>query len=686
MKGIKLMKAIQSIVILGVVFSCVQDDNFTTPTVTCIEPELTATTTIQQVKEMYIYGAPTVIDTDIIIEGYVVSSDKSGNIYKSISIQDKPKNPTAAIKIAIDETNLYTKYNIGRKIYVKLKGLAVGYSYGSIQIGKASGSSLEKIASFEVDNHIIRSCEVVEIVPKEVTLSELNDTMLEMLIKIKNVQFKDEELGNTYANTSTTQTVDRYLEEFSANCDFSGTITVRNSGYSSFKNELLPEGKGTIIAIYSNYYNNYQLYIRDTNDLNFTETRCSTTALQSTISISEIRALYSGTMVEFGIENNYVMEGYVISSDQEGNFRKKIVLQDAIENPLAGIQILVDDGAIFENYAIGDKVFVKLDRLYMAQKDEILSIGYPNGTTVTEIPESDISDFLFNSNENFQLTPKQLAISETSNPTLENTLVRVQNVQLVEDELGMAYTYFSGVNEGVRLLETCNNPARLGVFTYGEATFSNSLFPEGHGTITGVLAGNLQMRNLTDIQFTEPYEDCPVVIPKIMITEVADPNNSTSSRFVELYNAGDTAINLTGWKLNKYVNGSTSVSSSGVDLTGIIIEASAFVIIANTGYAATFLDTPTVETTYISGNGDDAYELVNSTGEVIDIYGVIGEDGTGTNWEYLDGRAVRNTTVSMPNTVFSANEWTIYTASSNTQVSFSNAPQNAPEDFNPRMR
>ena len=52
-----------------------------------------------------------------------------------------------------------------------------------------------------------------------------------------------------------------------------------------------------------------------------------------------------------------------------------------------------------------------------------------------------------------------------------------------------------------------------------------------------------------------------VIIPKIMITEVADPINNVSARFVELFNAGDTEINLSGWKLNKYLNGSTNVSS-----------------------------------------------------------------------------------------------------------------------------
>ena len=132
-------------------------------------PKLHATNTIAQVKDMYTFGGATKIETDVIIEGYVVSSDKSGNIYKSLSIQDKPENPTAAIKISIDQSDIYTTYNVGRKVYVKLKGLAVGYSFGSIQIGKASDTELGRIPALEVKNHIIRSCEVVEIIPKVVS-------------------------------------------------------------------------------------------------------------------------------------------------------------------------------------------------------------------------------------------------------------------------------------------------------------------------------------------------------------------------------------------------------------------------------------------------------------------------------------------------------------------------------------
>jgi hypothetical protein len=110
------------------------------------------------------------------------------------------------------------------------------------------------------------------------------------------------------------------------------------------------------------------------------------------------------------------------------------------------------------------------------------------------------------------------------------------------------------------------------------------------------------------------------------------------------------------------------------------------VIIAGSEYKILFDDIPDIETTYISGNGDDVYELVNNTGARIDIFGVIGVDGNGTNWEYLDGRAVRKTSISTPNPIFTISEWTIYSAASNSLITHPNSPQNAPAGFNPRVR
>jgi hypothetical protein len=56
-------------------------------------------------------------------------------------------------------------------------------------------------------------------------------------------------------------------------------------------------------------------------------------------------------------------------------------------------------------------------------------------------------------------------------------------------------------------------------------------------------------------------------------------------------------------------------------------------------------------------NGDDAIELFRS-GEVIDVFGTVSEDGSGMPWEYTDGWAYRNTGSTPNSGVWNANEWT----------------------------
>jgi len=55
-------------------------------------------------------------------------------------------------------------------------------------------------------------------------------------------------------------------------------------------------------------------------------------------------------------------------------------------------------------------------------------------------------------------------------------------------------------------------------------------------------------------------------------------------------------------------------------------------------------------------NGDDNLELVDPFGKRVDVFGVIGEDGSGTNHEFRNGRALRNSTVNEGNPVYTFSE------------------------------
>ena len=666
---------------VALVFSCV-DDVPSTPSILCREPVMVTNSSLLATKDRAGFGT-VLFEEDLVVSGYVVSDDTSGNHYKLLYLQDAPENPKVSLPVLIDQTQLHAHYPVGRKVFLKLKGLSIGYRFGVLSLGVNQGGTLAPIHSSKIDEHLFRSCEQVPIVPKKVTLSELNTSMVGMWVVLEHMQFAAKERGNSYADTGT-HSVDRMLQQVSENCLLDAEIPLRTSGFASFKSESLPLGKGAVKALLTAYYSDLQLVLHSPEDLDFSEERCADSApLSATLGFEEVLQMYQGTLVEFGEEETMVLEGFVISSDREGNFTKRIVLQDAFENPSLGLQILTDEEETHEQFALGQKVFFKLNRLYMDRVDGVLSMGYTDGKTVEAIEEGALFDFVVPTEEIQTLVPLSKELSELDTESFQNTLVRIEKLQLVAQELGKAYAYYSGDAAADRTLETCGVLQKINLHTEEGARFAHESFPKGLGAITGVLSRSnqklkVQIRSLVDVEFSAATERCPLIIPKVLLTEIADPHNNNMARFVELYNAGADPIDLEGWSLHKYLNGSSVVSGTALRLSGVLPSKS-FLILGNTSFASVFGFAPDIVSPYISGTGDDVYELVDPNQKVHDVFGHRGIDGSNTGWEYTDGKAIRKVEVTEPNPVFELSEWTVFSKANE-------AAQEAPADFGPKER
>jgi hypothetical protein len=668
-------------------FACLDDTTFSSPTIDCTAPEIVATNMIQQIKQLYQYGSAAPIDDDLIIEGIVISTDEFGNTYKSLTLQDSWEDPTAGIKLAIDKTHLYTKYEIGRKVYVKLKGLAIGFMYGSLYIGKIKNGELDRIPGFDLNDHLVRSCDVTDVIPKKISIENLAIENTDMLIQLDGVQFNEMDLNKTYGSLANTSTNSIRMELFNKECKYLKTLDLNISGFASFKHEQLAVGNGSISGIINRYYDDLFLEIRNTKDIILENNRCDYgQAFEITTTLVDVKEMYKGELVEFGTDPGKLLEGFVISDNRQGNFMNLIVLQDSPDNPGAGIQILIETDSDEVQFIPGEKVFIKLDKLYMDEVQGILSMGVPGKKGLEPIPKNLLGSIIFNSHEHTEIEPVEINLSDITESSYENTLISISGLQLESSELGKPFTFFSGDLDGVRTLEKCGDFKKLQIQTNGSAEFANELFPQGNGKVTGIITTYLKVRTKNDVDFNLPREDCPIVKPKVFITELADPVNSVGARFVEIFNADDKSIDLSGWTLNKYNNGSTTVTGQGIDLTGIVIKPSEYLIIANLEYKHIFNDIPDIETNYITGNGDDVYALNSSTGTIVDVFGVIGEDGNGKRWEYLDGKAIRKPTIVQSNEFFDPEEWLIYSLAKNDKVDYPFTAQRAPENFNPRAR
>ena len=273
-KFLKLPITVATLFIIAVtVNSCKKD--FDNPPA-YVDPNVVANTSIATLKAMHASGGFEAVTTDLIISGVVIADDKSGNLYKEIYIQDA----TGGIAIELNGTNLYTSYPVGRKIYIKMKGLYLSDYAGMIQVGVLDKSipnnpALAGISYTLFDTYIARGTYNNPVVPTTVTVAQLTtgiqDPLLGTLVKLNGFEFSSGDIAGTFADTSAAK---NSFDLFIKDCGGS-SIDVRTSGYANFAGAHPPAGNGSIVALYTKYNSTKQLVLRDPSDINFTGPRCS---------------------------------------------------------------------------------------------------------------------------------------------------------------------------------------------------------------------------------------------------------------------------------------------------------------------------------------------------------------------------------------------------------------------------
>ncbi|WP_373519718.1 DUF5689 domain-containing protein [Pricia sp.] len=423
-------------------------------------------------------------------------------------------------------------------------------------------------------------------------------------------------------------------------------------------------------------------------------TECPT-ELVANSTYAEVKNLYVDQT--FQIQQDLVIEGYVISSDEEGNFFSVLHFQDSPVNPSEGFEIEIDvrDSHLF--YPVGSKMYIQLKGLYLGKSKDIFKIGGVftsfGNASVGRLPSTVVDNHLFVAcDEKVEITPTIISFPDIPK-NLTNTLVRLDGLEVSDAVVGQ--TFALEREETERTLTDCND-SELVLLNSGFSDFQAEILPEGNGSIIGVLLREndtyrLAIRDPSDIDFTN--ERCADLVDEftsatIFISELADPDNNIAARFVELYNAAKEPLNLKGWTLRRYTNANTEISST-VDLSDFTIGAETTLTISPNpaefeavyGFAP---DLAVGKNSPADSNGDDNLELVDPFGTVVDVFGIIGEDGTGTSHEFEDGRASRNADIKKGNSKYTFSEWTIYNDTGD--LGTIKLPQNAPEDFTPGER
>lgn len=179
--------------------------------------------------------------------------------------------------------------------------------------------------------------------------------------------------------------------------------------------------------------------------------------------------------------------GYVVSSDEGGNFYKTIVVQDRPSEPHCGIQLRLNQSDYYEKYIPGQKIVLKVSGLSIANEKGSLVLGHQRNSRLTEIPESLINEHLQRSNEIVEIQPQKSEIGKLESSMI-NTYVRLDDVQFVWHEVGRTFAAERfDAYQGVRIIEQCEKGNILPLRTSTYANFSFVEVPASKCSITGVL-------------------------------------------------------------------------------------------------------------------------------------------------------------------------------------------------------
>lgn len=205
-------------------------------------------------------GHPRTLTEPICIEGCVVSTDRHGEFYHRMVIQDA----TAGIEIAIDQADLHLYYAVGDSLRVECCGLTIGGYGGAARLGgaPAGGYEVSDLAWDEwlLASHHLGSCHQP---PKAdtVDIQEIGPQHIATLVGLVGTRFV--EAGESWAEAEGVATT-RHLVDVATGRD---TLAVRTSGYTDFHHLPLPEGPLTVRGIVGYFGGSYQLTIASPDDI-----------------------------------------------------------------------------------------------------------------------------------------------------------------------------------------------------------------------------------------------------------------------------------------------------------------------------------------------------------------------------------------------------------------------------------
>lgn len=233
---------------------------------------------------------------------------------------------------------------------------------------------------------------------------------------------------------------------------------------------------------------------------------------ESNTTIAELLAMHEVGSVEsydsIPVGSNIIICGVVTTSDQWGNNYKYI----NIEDETGGIQIKIDNKALYNKYKVGQRIYVKCDGLVLGDYRKLPQLGFWANGQMQPIPSFKTYLYLFPDGAPTDVEPSivMTSIPKADNipETSYNRLVRIEGATFVEGGAATFSDPGSSTSHDIKMADGSTITLR----TNNYATFASETLPVGTGNITGILTRynsivQIVINSLDDlVNFVPPVE------------------------------------------------------------------------------------------------------------------------------------------------------------------------------------
>ena len=595
---------------------------------------------IEDVRALY-QGENVTISEDWTICGTVISNyrhSESGGLnnatsQKSVVIQDE----TAGIVLYLAENN--EELALGDRIEVKVNGLVLQrFDNGSLQIDAVPMDRITKITTGS------------QVEPKTISASELVTGEYEsQYVAVTDVQVVDSDLGKTFV-TQDGEGKDRHTS-----INFISRTGVRfllfSSAYSTFGDQPVPEGSGTLKGIAAVHGGDYQISITSTDDYaELTGERFDNSGFErpqpTKATIAEVLAASVSGSVWYEITGTISN----IEASDYGNF--------TITDETGSIYVY---GLTSEWRADGknDQSFPELG----LKAGDILTLAGTRDEYKDE-PQIGGPAYYISHKDGGGEDPDPDEPGDLKVATIAEFLAAEPGDGVWYQLTGEMYDIYNTQYGNFWIRDDAGNQVRVYGLTStkqesNDHSFESIGLSEGDivtiATLRAEHNGEAQAGGTPPAYYISHEEGEEPEVPTgdptaLIISEYVE--GSSNNKYLEIANISDSEIDLAAYTLIKYTNGAED-GAVEMALSGTLAPGAVKVFRSNEANL-TLPEGVTAEATnsqVLNFNGDDPVALI-CNGEVVDLLGVFGDVDFGK-----DVTLRRKSSVTAPSATYNVGEW-----------------------------